>query len=108
MITAEQACTMFLTMPVVEQGSHHGSPDFRVKDKIFATILPGMHFANLKVGKEEQFMLASQVRVYSIPHGGERAGWISVKLAAVGEEDFLELVWKAWRYTAPARLGLQY
>jgi hypothetical protein len=108
MITAEQACGLCLTMPLVEEGSHRGQRDFRVKNKMFAAVLPGMYFMNLRVGQEEQFMLSSQTKMFTIPEVGGKGGWVSVRLAAIGEEDFLALVWKAWRHTAPPRLSLQY
>jgi hypothetical protein len=108
MITAERACAIFLDMPVVEEGRYRGHPDFRVKNKMFATIPPGRFFANLKVGKEEQFMLSNQKKIFSIPDGGEKGGWIGVRLTEIDEQRFTELVWKAWRHTAPARLSLEY
>jgi hypothetical protein len=108
MITAERACAIFLEMPVVVAGNYHGYPDFRVNNKMFATIPPGRFFANLKVGKEEQFMLSTRKKVFSIPEGGERGGWIGVRLTEIDEAHFTELVWKAWRNTAPPRLSLEY
>lgn len=108
MITAELACEMCLRMPVVEQAPHHGHPDFRVKSKVFARLLPGKQFVGLKVGPEEQIMLSSQKRIFSVPEGAGQSAWINVRLVAISEEDFLALVWKAWHYTAPARLSLQY
>ena len=108
MITAERACAICLEMPVVQEGRYRGAPDFRVRNKMFATLPPGRFFANLKVGKDEQFMLSNQKKLFSIPAGGESAGWIGVRLAEIDEARFTELVWKAWRHTAPARLALEY
>lgn len=80
---------------------------FRLKGKLFATLWSGAGFATLKVGYDEQTMLATSPN-FSIPPNGGKGGWIMVKLANVSEVEFLELVWKAWRNVAPPRLGLQY
>jgi predicted DNA-binding protein (MmcQ/YjbR family) len=108
MITVEQARAILLGMPVVEEGANHGNPDFRVKNKMFASFPRGLFFVNLRVGEEEVAILISQRRVYSVPEMNARGGWVSVKLDAIAEDEFLEVVWKAWRYTAPPRLSLQY
>jgi hypothetical protein len=106
MITDEQARVLFLSMPVVEEKSRYGRPDFRVKQKAFATIFPGRGRVDLRVGEEEQVMLSTQKLIYSIPEEGREM--VSVKLAAIGEEEFREVVWKAWRYTARPQLSNQY
>ncbi|MDQ1474649.1 MAG: hypothetical protein QOJ99_6129 [Bryobacterales bacterium] len=108
MITVEQARAILLEMPVVEEGTNNGNPDFRVKNKMFATFPRGFIFVNLRVGDEEVAILISQRRVFSIPEVNARGGWVSVKLAAITEEEFVQVAWKAWRYTAPPRISLQY
>jgi predicted DNA-binding protein (MmcQ/YjbR family) len=108
MITVEQACAILLEMPVVQEGVNNGNPDFRVKNKMFATFPRGLFFVNLRVGEEEVAILTSQRRVFSVPEVNARGGWVSVRLDAITEDEFLDVVWKAWRYTAPPRLSLQY
>jgi predicted DNA-binding protein (MmcQ/YjbR family) len=108
MITVEQARAILSELPVVEEGANNGNPDFRVKNKMFATFPRGMFFVNLRVGEEEVAILISERRVFSVPEVNARGGWVSVKLDAVTEEQFLDVAWKAWRYTAPPRLSLQY
>src|SRR3954453_13214871 len=108
MITVEQARAILLGMPVVEEGANHGNPDFRVKNKMFAVFQRGMFFVNLRVGDEEVAILSSQRKIFSVPEVNARGGWVSVKLDAISEEEFLRVAWKAWRYTAPPRIALQY
>jgi len=108
MITASRAHELLLTMPLVEEKLNPGYPDFRVHGKLFAKLWHGAGFANLRVGKDEQLMLSSQGKVFTIPKGGESSGWISVRFGLIGEEEFMEVVWKAWRHAAGPRLSLQY
>jgi len=108
MITAERAHDILLTMPVVEEKQKPGYQDFRVKGRLFAKLWLGAGLANLKVGKDEQFMLSSQGKMFSITKGGNSVGWITVKLGLLGEKEFLDVVWKAWRHVAGPNLSLQY
>jgi hypothetical protein len=108
MVTPEKAHEIFLTIPVLEEESGTGHTGYRVKGKLFGTLWGGAGFSSLRVGKEEQAMLITDPRIFSVPQNGPKSGWITVKLAAIGEEAFQEVVWKAWRHTAPARLALEY
>jgi len=108
MISAARAQEVLLAMPLVQEKLNPGYPDFRVNGKLFAKLWHGAGFANLKVGPEEQIMLSSQSKTFSIPKGIDSNGWISVKLGLIDEEEFLDLVWKAWRRAAGPRLALQY
>jgi hypothetical protein len=75
---------------------------------MFAVFLRGFLFMNLRVGEEDVPILISKRRVFSVPEVNARGGWVSVKLDAISEDEFREVAWKAWRYTAPSRLALQY
>ena len=86
-----------LELPEVQESSHFGHPDFRIKKRIFATLWPGQSRSVLKLPREEQVMFVmAQPDIFSIPPGGERGGWTSVNLAKVGEDQFRELIRKAW------------
>ena len=108
MIKVEQACAILREMPVVEVTGKPESPDFRVKNKLFAVFPRGLLAMNLRVGDEEVALLISQRRIFSVPEINARGGWVSVKLDAVSDEEFREVAWKAWRFTAPQRIALQY
>jgi len=97
MITDAQMREIALELPDVEEKSHFGHPDFRVNNKIFATLWPGQNRSVLKFPREEQTALVLEnPAVISIPPGGERGGWTSVNLAKVDEDQFRELIGKAW------------
>ena len=77
--------------------SHFGHPDFRVKNRIFATLWPGQHRSILKLPREDQAAaVLANPEVFAIPPGGERGGWTSVSLDRVDEDHFRELIQKAW------------
>jgi hypothetical protein len=97
MITEAQVREIALELPEAEEKSHFGHPDFRVKNRIFATLWPGQNRSVLKLPREDQAAaVSSNPDVFSIPPGGERGGWTSVNLAKVDESEFRELIRKAW------------
>src|SRR3954468_4738976 len=97
MITDALMREIALQLPQVEEKSHFGHPDFRVNNKIFATLWPGQNRSVLKLPRDEQASLALlNPEVFSIPRGGERGGWTNVDLAKVDEDQFRELIKKAW------------
>ena len=108
MTTVQQALDILLSLPVVQEKPNSGYQDFRVRDKIFAKLWSGAGLVHLKVGAEEQQMLMTQSRLYSLPREGLKTGWISVNLTAVTGDLFGEVAWKAWRNTAGPKLSLQY
>jgi hypothetical protein len=108
MTTVQQALDILLSLPVVQEKPNSGYQDFRVRDKIFAKLWSGAGLVHLKVGEEEQQMLITQSRLYSLPREGVKAGWISVNLTELTKDLFEEVAWKAWRNTAGPKLSLQY
>lgn len=107
MITQEQARRICLSMPEIEQGWFR-RPDFRIRGKVFAASYPGTELFDLKVGYEEQCLLSAYRLKYFIPASGASAGWLTVRIARVNLREFEELVWKAWRFTAPPRLVIRH
>ncbi len=97
MLTDAQMRAIALELPDVQEKSHFGHPDFRFNNKIFATLWPGQNRGVLKLSREEQAALAlANADVFSIPPGGERGGWTSINLAKVSEDEFRQLIRKAW------------
>jgi hypothetical protein len=97
MITDEQAREIALGLPEAEEKSHFGHPDFRVKNRIFATLWPGQRRSVLKLSREDQAsVVLLNPEIFSIPPGGERGGWTNVNLSKVDEQQFRELMQKAW------------
>ena len=97
MITDEQMRAIALELPDTEERSHFGHPDFRVKNRIFATLWPGQNRCVLRLSSEDQaLVLISHPRIFTIPAGAGRGGWTNVDLSTAGEEHFRTLVRKAW------------
>ena len=97
MITDARMRAIALELPDTQERSHFGHPDFRVRNRIFATLWPGQHRSVLRLRHEEQAAaVLSHPDIFSIPRGGERGGWTNVNLDKVDEDHFRELIRKAW------------
>jgi hypothetical protein len=104
-VTENQARAIALSMPEAEEKSHFGHPDFRVRNKIFATLWPGGRTSVLKLGREVLMDLLAQDRAtFSIAPGGERGGWTAVDLTRVDPDQYRSLMIQSWRLTAPKSL----
>jgi predicted DNA-binding protein (MmcQ/YjbR family) len=97
MLTEEQMREIALELQGTELKSHFGHPDFRVNNKIFATLWPGQKRSVLKLPPEVQAaVVLSDPGTFRIPPGGLRGGWTSVDLTRVDEAQFRELIGIAW------------
>ena len=104
MISVATARRIALSMPEAEEGQHHGHPDFRVKNKIFATLWPKEARAVVKLSPAEQRdLLKSSPGVFST-NAWSHQGWTNVHLPRITEERFREIVDRSWRRLAPKRL----
>jgi hypothetical protein len=94
-------------LPEVEEQDHFGRPSFRVRDKIFATVLAGTGdgaHTNLKLPREEhEALVASRPEVFGTVVWGQLIR-TSVLLAGVEADELAELVEEAWRAVAPKRV----
>lgn len=99
---------MAATLPEVEEKSHFDVADFRVHDKIFAT-LPDESRVVLRLDPTEQAaLLASSPDSFSAEGHWGRQGWTIVRLDAVDPDELRELVTDAWRRRAPKKLVAAY
>ena len=91
-------------MPEAEELGHHGHPDFRVRNKIFATLWPDEDRAVLKIPFDDQagWLKSSRRALSEIAWGKQR--WTNVQLQHIDAKAFHELVEDAWRTVAPKRL----
>ena len=103
-MTAAQMRAMALALPGVEEKSHFQHPDFRVRNKIFATLWPEQRRSVLRLTLAEQFALLKQdAETFSV-RGSPRYGWTGVKLERVDKEQFRGLLVEAWRGVASKEL----
>lgn len=88
-----------LSLPGAEEGSHMGSPDFRVGGKIFATLASQAEgYGNLKLTPEQQAAFVEELPEVFVPiHGGwGRMGMTHIRLAAATEDVLKGALHTAW------------
>jgi len=81
------------------EGEHMGHPDFRVDNRIFATLHHDREFGMVKLtpDQQEQFMRAHPDAFAPESGAWGRAGSTRVRLASVHEETLGEAVTLAWQ-----------
>src|SRR5262250_3231790 len=83
-----------------EEGSHMGSPDFRVSGRIFATLAAEKQgYGNLMLTPEQQAMFIEELPNVFLPvHGGwGRNGATHVRLGVVSEDVLEGALRTAWK-----------
>ena len=101
MITVATAERIFLSMPDAEKSGHMGHPDFRVNNKIFATLWPDEARAVLKLDRAEQGRLLKSKPAAFSTNAWSKHGWTNVHLKHVDAKLFQQLVEDSWRAVAP-------
>jgi hypothetical protein len=89
------------------EGSHMGHPDFRVRNKVFASLgVPDKGWGTVKLTPEQQEVLLDAEPAAFRPAAGAwgRRGWTQVNLAAADAATLTSALEMAWRNTAPKAL----
>ena len=89
-----------LAMEGAEEGSHMGSPDFRVGGRIFATLASAKHgYGNLMLTPDQQAAFVEELPEVFLPvHGGwGRMGATHIRLAAASEDILAGALRTAWK-----------
>ena len=96
-----------LALPQVEQSQHFGTPDFRVRGKIFATARHAEALCMLKLPLHiQEAMVTSQPDVFSLPPGGwAKNGATYADTDKIDPDLLKDLLDLAWRRTAPKKLA---
>ncbi len=107
-MTAEEFRALALSFPEAVEGSHFDNADFRVGNKIFATLRESDGRAVLKLSPDEQHLLVETGRGVFVPIKGSWGfkGWTQVLLGQADAETVRHAMSFAWRTVAPKRLGL--
>ena len=81
-------------------------PDFRVRNKIFATLWPGEGRGVVMLTPEQQKVVVElKPAVFTpVPGGWGRRGSTNVSLRAADEMSLTSVLLMAWRNKAPARM----
>lgn len=97
-----------LSLPEAVEGTHVGHPDFRVRNKIFASLgVPDRAWGMVRLVPEQQEMLIGAHGEAFRPAAGAwgRRGYTLVRLAAVDRSTLEGALTMAWRNTAPRALA---
>lgn len=110
-MTADKFRNLALSFPEASEEEHMGHPDFRVRNKIFATLgFPDEDWGMVKLTPVEQAsFIRTEPDVFHPASGvwGRRGATI-VRLAEAKESTVGQAMNMAWRNTAPKRLVQQY
>ena len=98
---------MALTFPEAGESSHFDTADFRVRNKIFATLREADGRAVLKLSPDEQqLVMATSSGIFEPIKGSwGMKGWTRVVLDRADPETVRHAMGMAWRSVAPKRLA---
>ena len=97
-----------LALPEVLESAHHGHPDFRIRNRVFATLgWPDEDWGMVKLRPDEQEVLtAAAPEVFEpVPGGWGRKGATQVRLARAEPSHVEGAMAIAWRAAAPNTLA---
>ena len=102
-MTLEDFRRVALGLPEALEGAHMGRADFRVGNRIFASLHPDRDAGKVILKPEEQAVLveAEPAMFSPFPGGWGRSGSTLVHLAAVDEATLRDALVRAWRHRAP-------
>jgi hypothetical protein len=89
-----------LSLEGAEEGSHMGSPDFRVGGRIFATLAAAKQgYGNVMLAPEQQSAFVEELPEVFVPVAGGwgRNGVTHIRLAAVNEDVLAGALRTAWK-----------
>ena len=97
MVTISAARRILLSLPDTEEGAHMGHPDFRVGNRIFASLAPRKkNIAVVKLSIANQVaLLQMDPEAFSL-NGWSRQGWTNVHLDKVTPTRFRTLARESW------------
>jgi hypothetical protein len=106
-MTPDDFRRLALALPETEERAHMDHPDFRVRNKIFATLgYPEQGWAMVKLAPEQQHNFVDAFPAAFVPVTGAwgRRGATSVRLKAANKAAVRRALASAWRNTAPKDL----
>jgi hypothetical protein len=109
-MTADEFRALALELPEAAEAAHMNQPDFRVANKIFATLAGGDEWGMVKLTPEQQTLfVCSEPEVFQPIKGGwGKRGATKVILAEAEEPSVRQALLQAWRNTAPKKLINQH
>lgn len=109
-MTIDEFRKMALELPASSESAHMGHPDFRVRNKIFATIRPdeGWGMVKLTPGQQDMFVKSEPQVFVPVKGGWGRRGATYVVLRAAKKRSVRNALAAAWRNVAPKLLAEQF
>ena len=105
-ISVESVRVLALGLPHAVESSHFAQPDFRVRNKIFATLPHAVDVVCLKTTPANlDALVASDPETFSNEWRGR---WLHVRLDRVTEPMLEDLLIEAWSLVAPKALAKVY
>ena len=107
MATARDFRRIALSLPHATEGAHGSHPDFRIADKVFASLgVPDADWGMVKLTPEQQGVLLEAEPKTFKPSAGiwGRRGYTHVCLGMIDRDTLLSALTMAWRNTAPKRV----
>jgi hypothetical protein len=105
-MTVDDFRRLALALPEATEAAHMAHPDFRVRNKIFATLWPEEGRGVVMLTPEQQKVVVElKPAVFTpVPGGWGRRGSTNVSLRAADEMSLTSVLLMAWRNKAPARM----
>ena len=108
-VRTNQFLRMINNLPEVEQAHARDWTSFSVCGKLFSYHWPRTRTVGLKQTLHEQLALVSErPDVFEIQFTAGGFGWVVVYLAKIDADELNELVYEAWRLTAPETLVAEH
>lgn len=105
MSTIHDALDLVGQLPDVERTGHGHYERFRVAGRTFGYLWPATSTVGLKQTRTEQLgLVAERPEVFEVQFTAGAFGWVVVHLGGVERDELAELVFEAWRLTAPEPL----
>jgi hypothetical protein len=105
-ISAETVRRLALALPQTVESSHFAQPDFRVRNRIFATLPRAARVVCLKTTPVNlDALVAADAETFS---NEWRRRWVRVRLDRVSAPILADLLFDAWSLVAPKALVKSY
>jgi hypothetical protein len=96
-------------LPAVEDSTSYGTPALKVRGKLFARLhQDGTSLVLRADSLDRQILLQADPEVFYITDHYRNYPWILVRLARISRRSLPDLLERAWRYVAPARLVTEH
>lgn len=91
-----------LALPEAKEKSHFGKADFRVRNKIFASLPDGQTGVVKLLAEQQEMLMAAEPGIFSPAAGAwGRQGWTRIDLQGASKSTLKSALTMAWRNVAP-------